>query len=838
MIPATRLDPVALNIQKLVPEPNQPGLINNYLAAYTGIRHTDINSIKVDQIITTKSKFSVFYTRTHTYSPYSQVLAGDSLPKDITVGRGNYDYVHTTRVNYDYTITPTTLFHLGLGYVNQHGPFDYTPAQDSFDPASIGLKGTFVTGRFPSITGLCNAIVPAGPSNPVGCGGTGGLVNLGPTTSGGAPGAITGGGIFSFRPTGNASLTAVRGSHTLKAGVEVIVANFTYAQDASASGVFNFGPGETSLPYLAPNTTTGGGTPGFPYASFLLGAVDNGNIGVATDQHFAQHFIGVFVQDSWKVTRKLTFDYGLRYDYQTYLREGQGRLPSFSLTTTNPTTGLPGATIFDGDKPGRCQCDFAHNYPYGFGPRLGAAYQITPKTVFRAGFGVVYAKTAANDNITVSSNNPFSSPGLFQPATTLAQGVKVTPNPWPYFYSGQFPNVPGQITANSLVSVVDQNAGRPPRQLQYSVGIQRELIPNLLLELSYVGNRGAWWPANGFAVYNALTPAALASRGLNINDPNDQKLLASTVGSALAASRGFNKVPYAGFPLTATVAQSIRPFPAFGTISGMYAPLGDTWYNSMQFKATKRFSHGLDANYSLTWQKSLTQGAESEGTGGGAINDAFNRSVNRDISQFDQPLVSILSFSYTTPRWINNTSKTGKVTSYLTRDWTLTGLLQYRSGLPIQAPTATTNLAAYLFQNTFVDRVPGVNPFLQDLNCHCIDPNKTLVLNPAAWVNPPVGQFGTAAAYYNDYRQQRRPTENIGVGRIFRVKERVSLNLRAEFTNIFNRTELSNPTSSNYLLAPTKNAATGAYTGGFGYIPVQTNFGLPRNGTIVARITF
>jgi hypothetical protein len=66
----------------------------------------------------------------------------------------------------------------------------------------------------------------------------------------------------------------------------------------------------------------------------------------------------------------------------------------------------------------------------------------------------------------------------------------------------------------------------------------------------------------------------------------------------------------------------------------------------------------------------------------------------------------------------------------------------------------------------------------------------------------------------------------------------VSLNLRAEFTNIFNRTELSNPTSSNYLLAPTKNAATGAYTGGFGYIPVQTNFGLPRNGTIVARITF
>src|SRR5437867_11138434 len=89
---------------------------------------------------------------------------------------------------------------------------------------------------------------------------------------------------------------------------------------------------------------------------------------------------GIYAQDSWQVTRKLTLDYGLRYDYSTYLREQYGRAPEFSPTTPNPSAGnLPGAAIYDGSGPGRCGCDIAHNYPYAFGPRLGAAYQITPK---------------------------------------------------------------------------------------------------------------------------------------------------------------------------------------------------------------------------------------------------------------------------------------------------------------------------------------------------------------------------------------------------------------------------------------------------------------------------
>ena len=131
-----------------------------------------------------------------------------------------------------------------------------------------------------------------------------------------------------------------------------------------------------------------------------------------------------------------------------------------------------------------------------------------------------------------------------------------------------------------------------------------------------------------------------------------------------------------------------------------------------------------------------------------------------------------------------------------------------------------------------------------DLNCHCYDPTRQFVLNKAAWTDPAQGQFGTSAAYYSDYRYQRRPSENIGVGRQFRYKERVGLNIRIEFTNVLNRLRLLDPVATNAGAAQTTNAATGATTAGFGWINTAVG-GTPataaqfaRTGTLVARFTF
>jgi len=137
-----------------------------------------------------------------------------------------------------------------------------------------------------------------------------------------------------------------------------------------------------------------------------------------------------------------------------------------------------------------------------------------------------------------------------------------------------------------------------------------------------------------------------------------------------------------------------------------------------------------------------------------------------------------------------------------------------------------------------MDRVPGQPLFLQNLNCHCFDPNSSFVLNPAAWVNPPAGQYGTAAAYYDDYRYQRRPVENMSLARNFRVREKMNLQIRAEFTNIFNRTEANNPVATNALATQTRNAVTGQTTAGFGWVNTGTVFAAPRAGQLVARFQF
>jgi hypothetical protein len=132
--------------------------------------------------------------------------------------------------------------------------------------------------------------------------------------------------------------------------------------------------------------------------------------------------------------------------------------------------------------------------------------------------------------------------------------------------------------------------------------------------------------------------------------------------------------------------------------------------------------------------------------------------------------------------------------------------------------------------------VPDVPLFTQDLNCHCFNPNTAFVLNPAAWTQPAAGQFGSAAAYYNDYRYQRRPVENLSLGRTFRITERANVSLRMEFTNVLNRTQMNNPTSTNSLATQTTKA--GQATAGFGWINTATVFSAPRQGSVVARFQF
>jgi len=806
VIPSTNLDSVATKIQNLIPLPLGPAasqLTNNYLPTFTNPKYTLIPSTKIDYQVSSRTKISGFWSLNRQENPNNGVM-----PAPIRSSQPRLVNSNTYRVNFDQTITPTLLLHFGVGYVTTH----INDHSDRFDSVQqLGFTGTYST-LFPVIGGLSGAqggmAAGMGPGNQI--------------------------HLIYRKPTGNTSLTWVRNNHTLKFGGEYMVNGYQMFQETYTNGWLTYSPNETGLPALSGVSLAS--TVGYSYASFLLGAVDNGFNAVPVVNHMGAHSISGFAQDSWKVTHKLTIDYGLRYDFSTYLQDGNGYYLIFSPSTPNPNAGgRLGAIIGEGSGGGRCNCSYSKNYPFAFGPRAGVAYQITPKTVLRVGGGVSYYKTD-NNNLGLSSVSQYAytTASYGDPAYLTRNGMpyKLT---FPNFDPGQglFPGVLGSAPQQQ-----DQNAGRPARQLQWSMGVQREVMRNLVVEATYVGNRGVWWNSGGLICPNCLTPQQLTKSGLDLNSATDRTLLASPISSGNASARGFFS-PYAGFPTTATVAQTLRPFPQYGNLANWHwVPIGDTWYESLQLKATKRLTHGLEFGSAFTWAKQLTSGVEDDfGRGGGVVvNDVFNRRNQKALSSYDQPFQFVISGSYTTPRW----SRSGaglKAVSWLARDWQIGALLRYASGLPIAAPSSTNSLATYLFQGTLFNRVPGVPLFTQDLNCHCFDPNKTFVLNPAAWSNPAAGQWGTAAAYYNDYRYQRRPVENLSLGRNFRIKERASFQVRAEFTNVFNRTEATNPTATNALATQSKTTA-GATIAGFGYINTAAVFSAPRQGQLVARFSF
>jgi hypothetical protein len=224
----------------------------------------------------------------------------------------------------------------------------------------------------------------------------------------------------------------------------------------------------------------------------------------------------------------------------------------------------------------------------------------------------------------------------------------------------------------------------------------------------------------------------------------------------------------------------------------------------------------------FTWQKELATGQ--------GINDVFNRPNQKSIAANSQPLVLVTAFNYEVPRFTES-----KVVRAVASGWTVGGLLRYSSGIPIAVPTATSNLSNFVLQDTRMNRVPGEPLYVKDLNCGCIDPNQDFVLNPKAWVNPAPGEWGVSPVFYSDFRHQRRPSEQFSFGRVFRVKERASFSIRAEFFNAFNRIVLPQPSTANPLQTQTRNPQTGVPTAGFGRIDATTVSG-QRNGQIVARL--
>jgi hypothetical protein len=844
MVPASRFSPTAVAMQKLFPEPNNSNLTQNYIGDVPSQRITTIPSLKIDESFGPKNKFAFYYSTTGTASAVSTPLGNaDGLPLEIGEYRGTYIDTKTIRLNYDRTMKPTLLLHLGAGWqrvrFDDHAPFT------GFDPSVFGLSGFKIHRQFPSVTGMC-----AGGSSPtLPCTGAGGMQYIGTSNQGQT---LT----FFEKPTYNANLTWVHGNHAIKAGGEA--SQMGAVTQPFAGVTLATGTGPTSQPFT-PTNSLNGYSMGFGYASFLLGDFTSTAQTPLEDYRQGHMAWAWFLQDSWKVSHKLTLTYGIRYDISTPVEEEHGRVGQFDPNTPNPNAGgHPGAVKF----ANTCNCSFYQStYPWAFGPRWGVAYQIDAKTVLRGGWGFVY-QFPTDDGIPTIGSSAVNAPTGINAFVNINTPNAVLQPVWPvtnpYVYPA--PGVAIGATGN-IPFAPDRNFNRPPRQNQWSIGVQREVTRNLLIEAAYVANRDVWLngstatasnPQDGSPGFlSQLSPAVFAKFALypypgtgpaGYTLPQnyaDYQLLTQPINSTAVISRmqaagaGVNGLvlPYNGFPVTNSLLSALYPYPQFGNLTIAESPTGRSKYDSLQMKLTKRFSHGLQAAGAFTWQKGFV--------GANRQNYFDPMSSVWDLMQIP-PFQLTINATYVTPAipFGNN-----RFLNVLTKDWQIGMFAVYQSA-PFLAPPSNT-ISNFLTNEEY--RVPGQPLFLVDVNDHSkINPYTQQVLNPNAWAPVPAGGAGPAlGTLYGDFRGPRRPVENANFGRNFRVKEKYNLQVRAEFTNIFNRTYLPQPITSVAPQLPLTRNGLGQYTNGFGVMnataavnTVPTLNGASRAGTLIARFTF
>ena len=308
----------------------------------------------------------------------------------------------TIRINLDTTLSPTLLLHIGAGYLHTSNP----QTAPNYDQKQLFPEGVPFTASnfFP----ICGHVQHHGG------GWSGGT---------GFPGSNTGVAFTltpvanDYKPTFNASLTWVKGNHTYKLGATALFEGIQSVNASRADGQFTFNQQQTADPSQNGQPFANVASSGFGYASFFLGAANVVSTAAPADVRLGTHSYGIYVQDSWKITRKLTFDYGLRWDYAILWKEQYGRLQNAAFDQPNPLIGGRLGTV---EYEATCHCTFANAYPFAFGPHLGVAYQITPKTVFRAGAAISYAAVSDQAGLNSSAGDFYSlTPPLMAAALAI-----------------------------------------------------------------------------------------------------------------------------------------------------------------------------------------------------------------------------------------------------------------------------------------------------------------------------------------------------------------------------------------------------------------------------------
>ena len=516
---------------------------------------------------------------------------------------------------------------------------------------------------------------------------------------------------FSIQP--NISMT--RGSHSVRSGLDIRRTNVYNDNYGNAGGQLNF-----TRAFTRSTLNSTSNFEGNAFASFLLGAPNDGLVPVNLFPHYYWNFVAPWIQDDWRLTSKLTLNLGFRWDFNSPVHEAENRLNyAFDPTIVNPVSAAVGQPVMGGIQ--FTGVNGAPTTPWKFDwnnwqPRVGAAYQINDKTVLRAGYGKYFLNPTAQ-----SFTNGFS-----QSTTLIASndGGR-TLN---YNLSNPFPNGIDAPPGSSLgpLTFLGRNPSfsNPdfvvPFVHQFSIGVQRELPWKVSLEASYVGSRSLDMQSS-WGGYNE--PSAAFQAQCDVTKGGSRSFCDQLLPNPFFGVHGFEGTTRYTSP-TLSRFELARPFPAFSNNFSMTERNdGKLTYDSAQFVANKRWAKGVTFNANYTWVPRWTE--EGSNNGGAAFVDEVSLLKNKG-PYFSQRKHRVTVSGVWEMPWKRNEKS---VLGYLVGGWSIAPMYVFQSGQPWDMPNN-------------VDIAPGV-----DLKDIALDGKKEGQY--IYGVKPCVGNYNTTTGNYD-----------------------------------------------------------------------------------------
>ncbi|MGH9353838.1 MAG: TonB-dependent receptor domain-containing protein, partial [Terriglobia bacterium] len=726
-IPTTAIASQAAKLLNFLPLPNLPGASGageNYIA--NGVNHydTDQFDIRIDHNLTNKLTYFGRYSYEGIYvlSPGAFGLYGgpEVNPQGVNMYEGRSNGLTENGVlGADYTFSPTFLTDFRFGatrYRVLENPLDANTNLAS----QVGIPGI----NLPTLAG------------------SGGLPDLN----------INGTGAFKMGFQCNCPLhetenvfqwvsnwTKIIGNHTVKWGAEIQAAqNLRLPSDNHRAGVYQFQPNVTSS---LTDASSGSGL-----ASFLLGDPSQFQrfAQISTNQQDRQKRMFYYAQDTWRITPKLTLNYGLRWDTwfaDTSLHAGQGG----RYDITNNTVYIPGVG-------GVSQSGGVNTAYHNFSPRLAIAYALTPKTVIRTGYGRSYFAGTFGWNFNDLAADIYPS--------IVNQNLSTTNSFFPVqFVSGAPPAQPSLGAAPPLpVFPTIPSNGR----LLLPNGIGTPHIPT--------NNTIPWVDSYNFTVEHQFGGSLTASAGYVGN-----------VGRDLNGGWNMNSAipgPGSNFDLR-------RPyFAQFGIEQTIFnkCDCESSNYNALQVQVIKKYSNNLSIIANYTYQRALDFGEF------GTATDQYNTKLDYGPASFNRTHVFTLGHTYFLPigkgqRWLANTSG---VAGQVISGWEWTGDTSVESGMPF-SPSLSNNKSLNSDMSLRPNQIG--NPFSGTAH------NRNQWFNPAAYAIPGPFLFGTSAR--DSLAGPPLFSADWALLKNFKLSEKFNLQFRWEVYNAFNYTNLANPGNTN-----------------------------------------